>query len=97
VETRVEVIVCYDVTLTRRRTKLFKRLKSFGLTDIQKSVFWGRLLPSEIAAIRRVFDELLSADSDKAFILQTQLAEQIKGRSFGMNPEFFVEKEYDVI
>jgi len=96
-ETQLEVIVCYDVALTRKRTKLFKRLKAFGLTDIQKSIFWGRLLPAEIQAVRRVFDELLDKDSDKAFILNTHLAEQIKDRSFGMSPEFFIEKEYDVI
>lgn len=96
-ETYLEVIVCYDVALTRRRTKLFKRLKAFGLADIQKSIFWGRLLPAEIQAVRRVFDELLDKDSDKAFILNTHLAEQIKDRSFGMDTEFFVEKEYDVI
>lgn len=92
-----EVIVCYDVSLTRRRNKLFKRLKSFGLTDIQKSVFWGRLLPAEIQAIVRVFNELLDQESDRAFILDTRLAEQIKGRSFGMKPEFFEEREYDVL
>ena len=96
-DTQHEVIICYDVALTRRRTKLFKRLKGFGLTDIQMSVSGGRLLPSEIEAIRRVFTELLSPDTDKAFILHTRLAEQIKDRSFGMNAEFFVEKEYDVI
>jgi CRISPR-associated protein Cas2 len=96
-ETQLEVIICYDVALTRRRTKLFKRLKSFGLRDIQKSVFWGRLLPAEISAVKRLFDELLDAETDKAFILNTRLAEQIKDRSFGMNAELFVEREYDVI
>lgn len=96
-ETYLEVIVCYDVALTRRRTKLFKRLKAFGLTDIQKSIFWGRLLPTEIQAVKRVFDELLNKETDKAFILNTHLAQQIKDRSFGMDAEFFVEKEYDVI
>ncbi|MBV6493237.1 MAG: CRISPR-associated endoribonuclease Cas2 1 [Turneriella sp.] len=96
-QTHLEVIICYDVSVTRRRTKLFKRLKAFGLTDIQKSIFWGRLLPAEILAVRRVFDELLDKETDKAFILNTHLAEQIKDRSFGMNPQFFEEKEYDVI
>lgn len=96
-ELQIEVIICYDVAVTRRRNKLFKRLKSFGLIAIQKSVFWGRLLPAEIVAIRRLFDELLKRETDKAFILNARLAEQIKDRSFGMNPEIFTEKEYDVI
>lgn len=96
-DTYKEVIVCYDVSQNRRRNKLFKRLKGFGLTDIQKSVFWGRVLPAEIQAILRVFDELLDKDTDRAFILDTHLAEQIRGRSFGMNPEMFQEREYDVL
>lgn len=55
------------------------------------------MLPAEISAVKRLFDELLDAETDKAFILNTRLAEQIKDRSFGMNAELFVEREYDVI
>ena len=39
----MHLVVCYDVVLTRRRNRLFRKLKGF-LVPVQKSVFEG-LMP----------------------------------------------------
>ena len=37
----VQVIVGYDISDTKNRTKMFNDLKDVGLLPIQKSLFWG--------------------------------------------------------
>lgn len=93
-----EIIVSYDVTVTKIRTKLFKKLKAFGLLPLQKSVFWGRVLPAEKLAIRRLFDELLNPKTDSAFILEANIAKHIDKWSFNLpDKSFFADKSYEVL
>lgn len=49
----MHLVVCYDVVKTRRRSRLFRKLKGF-LAPVQKSVFEG-LMPE------RRYPELLQA------------------------------------
>lgn len=93
-----EVIVSYDVSVTRTRTKLFKKLKAFGLLPLQKSVFWGRVLPAEKQAIRRLFDELLDKKTDSAFIMESNIVRYIDKWSFNLpDKSFFEEKSFEVL
>lgn len=56
----MHLVVCYDIIDDRRRTRLFKRLKSF-LVPVQKSVFEGvlpdRRYPALVRTIRSNVDE----------------------------------------
>jgi CRISPR-associated protein Cas2 len=45
------VVVSYDISDNRRRTKMMKALEGFG-THVQFSVFECRLKPAEIAEMR---------------------------------------------
>ncbi len=93
-----EVIVSYDVEDNKKRKKLFDALKDHGLVDIQKSVFWGRVLPAEKKAIYALFDKLLNKETDKAFIADIKLAEQIKAGSFGYGDgSLFKERNYIIL
>lgn len=75
-----EVLVCYDITDTRQRNKLFKELKDISLTAIQKSVFWGYLNRAEEESVRRLL-RTYCAKTDKAFIAQVHLAAQIAAQN----------------
>jgi len=93
----LEVLVCYDIANNKRRNKLVKELKDMGLQNIQESVFWGRILNPELKAIKKVFEELLKKDEDKAFILRCELSKQIKYQSFGYPDDgSFEERDYEV-
>lgn len=94
----IEVLVCYDIGNDKRRRKFVKELKDIGLQNIQESVFWGRILNAEIKVILRIMDKLLQKDSDKAFLIYTNLSKQIQKNSFGYsNFEMFEERNYEII
>jgi CRISPR-associated endonuclease Cas2 len=78
-----EIIVVYDISQNKSRTKLFKALKNTGLENIQDSVFWGRVNEAEKRSIQRLFREHLNKETDRAFILETKLSSQIKLTGFG--------------
>jgi CRISPR-associated protein Cas2 len=90
----IEIIICYDIEDNKKRQKLYNLLKRFGLFPIQKSVFWGYILPMEKQAILREIEKYVS-EGDKVFLVQANLSNVIKDQSFGYNdPEFFKNKEY---
>lgn len=60
-----QILVSYDISETKKRNKFFDELKDLGLKSIQKSVFWGYVLPSE----KRIIMELFKKYCD---ILNTQ-------------------------
>ena len=64
-----EVLICYDVSSSRARAKLFDALKDIGLSPLQESVFWGRLRPAEERAIAREFDRLLDKTTDRVLLM----------------------------
>ena len=51
-----QVIIAYDIADNKKRIKFYETLKDFGLLPIQKSVFWGYILPSERKSIISVYN-----------------------------------------
>lgn len=66
-----EILICYDISDTKSRTKLFEALKDFGLQNVQNSVFWGYVLPSEKESIKALFVKYCSKD-DKVLLLNAK-------------------------
>ena len=94
----IEILVCYDITSNKARRKLVKELKDIGLHNVQESVFWGRILPSELKSIQRVFEEVLNKSEDKAFVVRTNFSNTVKEFSFGYpNPDIFKERDYEIV
>lgn len=94
-----EILVSYDITDTRQRTKLFKKLKDISLTSIQKSVFWGYLNKAEEDAVKRLL-KIYCDKGDKAFIARVKLAGQIQqNNSVGYDKQDFPKQSasYHVI
>lgn len=57
------LVVSYDITSNRRRTKVMKTLEGYG-TRVQYSVFECRLKPREIDEMRRKLKKLISNQED---------------------------------
>lgn len=76
-----EYLVSYDVQDTKARTALFNALKDVGLIPIQKSVFWGWLIPAECKMVQRLFRDKLDT-FDSAFIVPCKLSQQPNGYIF---------------
>lgn len=93
-----EVIVAYDVEDNRTRTKIFKCLKDYGLTPIQKSVFWGRISTAEKRAVQRLFQKSLNLETDRAFLVHAPLEKEIGRYGFGYrDTAIFNEQDYRII
>lgn len=84
-----EVLVCYDVSSTKARTKLFNALKDIGLQAIQESVFWGRLRPAEERSLAREFEKLLDKSTDRALLIPVSLEDSVRVVAFGHGPDPF--------
>ncbi len=73
------VIVAYDITQNRRRTRIMKRLKGMGF-HIQKSVFECLLTTEQIRELRKML--LKEADEEKdtirIYILPYELKEEVE-------------------
>ena len=83
-----QVLVSYDISDTKRRNKLFEALKDVGLKPIQKSLFWGYVLPSEKRVIKELFKIYCDIKSDKALIVNASLDKTIED-TFGYDAEYF--------
>ena len=57
------LIVCYDVTTNRRRTKLHKALSGF-LDPVQKSVFEGDLPSARYETLRAAIEKTIDQEKD---------------------------------
>lgn len=88
-----EIIVSYDIEDNKKRNSLFETLKDFGLKPVQKSVFWGRVLPAEERAIINELAEILSDETDKGFVIRANLSEQ--RAKFGYESDDF-SKRYHI-
>ena len=84
----VQVLVSYDISDTKKRNKLFEALKDVGLKPIQKSLFWGYILPSEKRVIKELFKIYCDTKSDKALIINASLDKAIED-TFGYEQEDF--------
>ncbi|MBE7410990.1 MAG: CRISPR-associated endonuclease Cas2 [Leptospiraceae bacterium] len=94
----IEIIVCYDISSNKSRRKLVKELKDMGLSNIQESVFWGRVLNAEISSIKRIFTEILDKEFDRAFLVKTNFSKQAIEYSFGYKDvKNFQERDYEIV
>lgn len=87
-----QIIVSYDISETKKRNKFFEELKDLGLVSIQKSVFWGYVLPSEKRFIKKLFKKYCELDNDKAFIVNVSLDKDLNN-SFGYDEDDFKHPE----
>lgn len=84
---KTEVIVCYDIENNKVRKKIYDGLMDFGLRSIQKSVFWGSLIPAEINAVKVLLEDMLDEGVDRAFVCPCSLEEQKSSNfKFGYMP-----------
>jgi CRISPR-associated protein Cas2 len=83
-----EIIVCYDIENDKHRRIFAGKLKNFGLTRIQRSVFWGFVTKAEKASILKLFKSELD-ESDKAFIVDSQLSKTFERNSFNYQKSDF--------
>jgi CRISPR-associated protein Cas2 len=60
------LVVSYDITSTRRRTKVMKTLEGFG-ARVQYSVFECRLKPNEIDELRKRLKKLITHEDSIRF------------------------------
>lgn len=84
----VQVLVSYDISDTKQRGKFFEELKDIGLLPIQKSLFWGYILPSEKRVIKELFKKYCDEETDKALIVNATLDKVIED-TFGYTKESF--------
>ncbi|BFU78815.1 hypothetical protein ALC152_20300 [Arcobacter sp. 15-2] len=87
-----QIIVSYDISDTKNRTKFFEELKNVGLISIQKSVFWGYVLVSEKRIIKELFKKYCDIKIDKAFMSNVSLDKDMKN-SFGYDEDDFKHPE----
>jgi len=87
-----QILVSYDISETKKRNKFFDELKDLGLKSIQKSVFWGYVLPSEKRIIMELFKKYCDIQTDKAFIVNATLDKDLKD-SFGYDEDDFPHPE----
>ncbi len=94
-----EVLVCFDVSETKRRNELIKKLKDIGLVRIQESVFWGYANQGEQNFITRYFSEILDKSTgDKAFIIPVDLSIDAKKNTFGYeNMNWNLLSKYEIV
>jgi CRISPR-associated protein Cas2 len=86
-------IITYDITLTKRRNKVFKKLKGRG-DALQYSVFHCRLTRAELFTLKSELWDILNLTEDRLVILDLgpqdgrgELAMDIWGKSIEEIPE----------
>ncbi len=87
-----QIIVSYDISDTKKRTKFFEELKDVGLVSIQKSVMWGYVLVSEKRVIKQLFKKYCDIMTDKALLVNVTLDKDLND-SFGYDEEDFKHPE----
>ena len=88
----VQVVVSYDIANTKMRNKLFEELKDLGLKPIQKSVFWGYLLPSQKRIVKLLFEKYCDIKQDKAFLTNAIIDKNLDD-TFGYEKQDFNHPE----
>ena len=61
----VKYLICYDIPDNGQRKRFSDALKDFGLQALQKSVFYGELLPAEYKAVIKFARDSLDPKVDK--------------------------------
>lgn len=89
-----EYMIAYDIEDNKIRRKVFKKLESYGLRNIQFSIFWGFLQGPEIKSIQRFIEQTI-AETDKVIFLEVDMR---KHRSLGYSSEYFNKPNgYEII
>jgi len=88
-----DVIVCYDIDNNKKRKEVFEKLRDLGLKPVQKSVFWGRILPAEQRAINQYLDNEIQRPN-KAFVIKGSFTKQFQKNSYGYEHENWEEKHH---
>lgn len=65
----VTVVIAYDVSQDRRRTKVATTLQRWG-DRIQRSVFLCTVQPEDLVEIRRILTRLVDTDTDSVYIFR---------------------------
>lgn len=92
-----QVVISYDIADNKKRLRFYEVLKDFGLLPIQKSVFWGYILPSERKSIISMYDEYCDKKTDRVIMVNTSLEQNI-GECFGYSKEIFRKPDdYEII
>jgi CRISPR-associated protein Cas2 len=92
-----QYIISYDITDTKKRTKLFESLKDLGLISIQKSVMWGFMNKSEYNASIRLIKKYMDKD-DRIFISRIDLLNKNENKLFGYNENILKYPEgYEIV
>jgi len=87
-------VVAYDITDDRRRTRLHKKLKSFG-TPVQYSVFECILSPKNLEKMKRVVKREIKEDEDS--VRYYFLCEACRRRILAINGEVTQEERTVVV
>jgi CRISPR-associated protein Cas2 len=94
---RSEYLVVYDIENSKKRGKIFDRLKDFGLKGIQKSVFWGLLNKAEKNSLALELSEILGSSDDKVIFTPINIFENKNVLLIGHLGSDFEAKEYGTI
>ncbi len=78
----MRIVVSYDITDDRRRTRFAKRLRDH-LTRVQFSVFEGDVAPAEVDRIERIIQEELRLEEDSVRIYFLCRSCHLRTRLFG--------------
>ncbi len=92
-----QIIIAYDIADNKKRVKFYESLKDYGLKPIQKSVFWGYILPSERKSIIASYKDYCDDKSDKVIMVNTSLEQNIP-ECFGYIKDLFRKPDdYEII
>jgi len=88
----------YDITKTRRRNKVIKICKDFGLIRAQKSVFVGLIDDERTQKFKAMLVSVIDANCDSVFLLPTTRTAIDKSDYFGVAfDKKLAMQEYDLI
>lgn len=93
----IEIVVMYDIVNNKKRYKLYEELKDMGLKPIQKSVFWGYVLPNERRNIIELYDKYCDKETDKVIVLNAQLKANIQDCFGYLADEFKYPRKYEIL
>ena len=89
----MQYLIAYDIENTKNRTKLFEKLKDFGLKPVQKSLFYGELSNAEKLSVK-IFLKQYCLDGDKAIITAVSLKIE---DTLGYEKDDFTKKEFEIL
>lgn len=90
--------IVYDITKTRRRNKIIKHCKDFGLIRAQKSVFVGLIDEERVPKFKELLTAAIDTKCDSVFLLQTTRTAIDKSLYLGITfDKKLAMREYDLI